>query len=82
MFSPTQFSQTTQRTDDSPISDLMARALSSPGLVSLAAGFVDHATLPAEIVAESAAAVLADPSRATGRFSMGPLAATFGFASF
>ncbi len=49
------------RTGDSPISDLMARALASPDIVSLAAGFVDHATLPSEAVAESVAAMLADP---------------------
>ena len=50
-----------QRTEDSPISDLMARALASPDLVSLAAGFVDHATLPAEAVAQTVAAMMADP---------------------
>lgn len=49
------------RTEDSPISDLMARALASPDLVSLAAGFVDHATLPAEAVAQAVAAMMADP---------------------
>ena len=61
MFSPIPFSSTTRRTDDSPISDLMARALAAPNLVSLAAGFVDHSTLPTEIVAECAASLLADP---------------------
>jgi 2-aminoadipate transaminase len=49
------------RTGDSPISDLMARALAAPDVVSLAAGFVDHATLPTEAVARAAAEVLADP---------------------
>jgi 2-aminoadipate transaminase len=38
----------------------MQRALGNPGLISLAAGFVDHATLPVEATARAAAAVLAD----------------------
>lgn len=54
-------SAASRRTDDSPISDLMARALAAPDLVSLAAGFVDHATLPTEAVARAAASMLADP---------------------
>ncbi|MDA1050893.1 MAG: PLP-dependent aminotransferase family protein [Planctomycetota bacterium] len=33
-----------------PISELMSRALDNPGLISLAAGFVDQETLPVEIV--------------------------------
>ncbi|MBI2481449.1 MAG: PLP-dependent aminotransferase family protein [Planctomycetia bacterium] len=33
-----------------PISELMSRALNNPGLISLAAGFVDQRTLPVEIV--------------------------------
>jgi 2-aminoadipate transaminase len=49
------------RTSDSPISDLMARALAAPDLISLAAGFVDHATLPLEAASRAAAEILADP---------------------
>jgi 2-aminoadipate transaminase len=49
-----------RRCGDSPISDLMARALNTPDLVSLAAGFVDHATLPVEATARAAASVLGD----------------------
>lgn len=49
------------RTDSSPISDLMARALAAPDLISLAAGFVDHATLPVEAVAKGVGSLLADP---------------------
>jgi 2-aminoadipate transaminase len=40
--------------------DLMQRALANPALISLAAGFVDHATLPVEATGEAAAALLAD----------------------
>jgi 2-aminoadipate transaminase len=38
----------------------MQKALANPALISLAAGFVDHATLPVEATARAAAAVLAD----------------------
>jgi len=53
-------SAASRRTSEPPISDLMQRALSNPALISLAAGFVDHATLPVEAMALAAAAVLAD----------------------
>jgi 2-aminoadipate transaminase len=58
---PTPFSTTARRTGDSPISDLMRRALAAPDLISLAAGFVDHASLPVEAMARASASVLADP---------------------
>jgi 2-aminoadipate transaminase len=48
------------RSGDSPISDLMSRALGSPHLVSLAAGFVDHASLPVEATARAAVDLLGD----------------------
>ena len=57
----TRLSGLAQRTGDSPISDLMSRALAAPDLVSLAAGFVDQGTLPAAAAARAAAEVLADP---------------------
>lgn len=57
---PIRLSSAARRTGDSPISDLMARALAAPDLISLAAGFVDHATLPVEPTARAAAAILAD----------------------
>ena len=58
MAPPISLSQVALRTSDSPISDLMARALGAPGLISLAAGFVDNATLPVEATARVAAEVL------------------------
>ncbi len=36
-----------------PISDLISRALANPGLISLAAGFVDQQSLPAEAVRQA-----------------------------
>ena len=49
-----------QRTPEPLITDLMQRALANPALISLAAGFVDHATLPVEATARAVAAMLAD----------------------
>jgi 2-aminoadipate transaminase len=49
-----------RRTGDSPISDLMARALAAPELISLAAGFVDHSTLPAGPTAHAVERLLTD----------------------
>ncbi len=55
-------STASRTTSDPPISDLMHRALATPGLISLAAGFVDTSSLPAEATAQAAAALLADPA--------------------
>jgi 2-aminoadipate transaminase len=49
------------RTSPPSISHLMQTALENPGLVSLAAGFVDQRSLPVEIVGQSVSEVLADP---------------------
>jgi 2-aminoadipate transaminase len=61
-------SQAALRTTDSPITDLMARAVSAPDLISLAAGFVDNATLPVEATARAASEILSEP--AEGRRSL------------
>ncbi len=55
-----QLSQAARRTGDSAISDLMARALSAPDLVSLAAGFVDQATLPDREALRAIESILSD----------------------
>lgn len=60
MTEPVRLSATARRTSDSPISELMARALACPDVISLAAGFVDHATLPLEPTARAVAAILGD----------------------
>src|SRR5262249_37718234 len=54
-------SETSRRTSEPLISDLMQRALATPNLISLAAGFVDQATLPSATVQVAASAMLADP---------------------
>ncbi len=45
---------------DSPISDLMTLALQRPDVISLAAGFVDPATLPVAPVRDALSRILAD----------------------
>jgi 2-aminoadipate transaminase len=58
---PISLSAAATRTNPSSISHLMQTALENPGIVSLAAGFVDQQSLPVEIVAEAAANLLGDP---------------------
>jgi 2-aminoadipate transaminase len=49
------------RTSPSAISSLMQMALADPGLISLAAGFVDQNSLPVEATARAVEALLGDP---------------------
>jgi 2-aminoadipate transaminase len=58
---PIPLSSAAQRTHPSSISHLMQTALENPGLVSLAAGFVDQQSLPVEIMARAAANLLGEP---------------------
>lgn len=60
MRSPTHLSAVSDRTSVPAISTLMQMALANPGLISLAAGFVDQQTLPVEAAARGIAALLAD----------------------
>ncbi|MDX2036035.1 MAG: PLP-dependent aminotransferase family protein [Isosphaeraceae bacterium] len=50
-----------ERTSSPLISQLMAAALGNPDLISLAAGFVDQQSLPAEATARAMEAILSDP---------------------
>jgi len=62
---PFAFSARARRTRRQPISALMAQAVENAGVISLAAGLVDEATLPAEETARLAADLLgADPRAA------------------
>lgn len=54
-----------------PISELMSRALDNPGLISLAAGFVDGRTLPVDIVREVMADLLGDDVEARAMLQYG-----------
>jgi 2-aminoadipate transaminase len=49
------------RTKPSSISHLMQTALENPGLISLAAGFVDQQSLPVEVMERAASDLLCDP---------------------
>ncbi|MFO0960246.1 MAG: PLP-dependent aminotransferase family protein [Isosphaeraceae bacterium] len=51
-----------RRTSAPAITDLMQRALATPGLISMAAGFVDQASLPASAVLSTLTPMLADPA--------------------
>jgi 2-aminoadipate transaminase len=53
-----------RRTQEQPISYLVATALANPALVNFAAGLVDAGTLPVEETAAAARAILSDPDRA------------------
>lgn len=61
---PPGFSARAHRAVDQPISYLMTEALRRPGLISLAAGFVDYDTLPTEAVRRLCDEVLADDADA------------------
>ena len=55
-----RLSQRSAWSADQPIGDLMGRAIANPDLISLAAGFVDRATLPVEPVQAAFEDLLAD----------------------
>lgn len=64
MTSTRGLSQRALKAGGQPISALMHQALANPGLISLAAGFVDPATLPVELAGAAVDDVLADPAEA------------------
>lgn len=62
MTPPIRLSAAAARTTPPAISSMMQMALANPGLISLAAGFVDQGSLPAEGARRAADALLANPS--------------------
>jgi 2-aminoadipate transaminase len=69
-----QFSRLSQRArwaHGQPISELMARALAAPQLISLAAGFVDQHTLPVEATRAAMQAMLGDDNSAQAALQYG-----------
>jgi len=66
-----QSSNRAQLAAGQPISELMSRALENPDLISLAAGFVDNDTLPAEPVRQASAALVGDPDAAKAALQYG-----------
>jgi 2-aminoadipate transaminase len=69
---PVRLSQRAQRSGGEPIANLlMAKALAHPELVSLAAGFVDHQTLPVAATQQALEALWNDPTRARAALQYG-----------
>jgi len=61
MAAPLALSQKSQRTTEPPITWLIQSALDNPGLISLAAGLVDQASLPIQEVANAVNELAASP---------------------
>jgi 2-aminoadipate transaminase len=68
---PVRLSALAARMPDQPISHFMKEALENPGLISLAAGFVDEASLPAETTAAAISELLKDPEAARAALQYG-----------
>lgn len=68
---PTRLSQRAQWAGGQPISQLMAQALAHPELISLAAGFVDQATLPLEATQQALETIFSNPRRARAALQYG-----------
>ncbi len=71
MNSSLKLSLISARASESPIGEMMHRALSDPRVISLAAGFVDNETLPIELTARAAAELLGDRPAATRALQYG-----------
>jgi 2-aminoadipate transaminase len=68
---PLPLSTQAARTPDSPISYFIRKAIETPGLISLAAGLVDEASLPTAEVADAVAALMAEPATAQAALQYG-----------
>jgi 2-aminoadipate transaminase len=71
---PLSLSTRGARAPEQPIARLMGLALANPSAISLAAGFVDNATLPCDEVAAACDQLLTDSSRATASLQYGSCA--------
>ncbi len=72
MSSEIKFSQRAQWASGQPISELMSRALASPDLISLAAGFVDQQTLPVEPTRQAIDALFSEDGFAALQYGTTP----------
>ena len=72
--SHSELSQRARLSYGQPVSDLMARALADPELISLAAGFVDQQTLPGDETYESLRALFSSPTAAQQALQYGTTA--------
>src|SRR5436305_11566296 len=71
---PVRLSGLATRTREQPISHFMKSALENPNLISLAAGFVDEGSLPAEAAAAALADLLGRPETARAALQYGSTA--------
>ena len=71
-------SAASRRTSPPAISSLMQAALDNPGLISLAAGFVDQRSLPVEATARALAAILGDEREGRRALQYGTTAGDLG----
>jgi 2-aminoadipate transaminase len=71
MSSPFHLSQRALRTEEQPISYFMQQAVENPNLISLAAGLVDAASLPAAEIHDALDEILADPAAAQAALQYG-----------
>ena len=71
MTAAVRFSRRVDQDAVSPIGLLMQVALSKPQTISLAAGFIDPETLPADAVRTAVNAILSDPARARAALQYG-----------
>src|SRR5439155_4953548 len=71
MNSSYHLSQRARQTCEPPISYFMEQAVENPHLISLAAGLVDTASLPADDVRGAVDALLADPRAAQAALQYG-----------
>lgn len=75
-----RFSAKAGRTAESPINYLMRTALEKPGLISLAAGFVDDETLPVAQMRRLTGEVLGDVSAGRAALSTASVSVCSSFA--
>ena len=74
-------SKAAARTSAPSITNLMRTALENPGIISLAAGFVDQQSLPVEVSARSVSAMFADGAEARRSLQYGTTIGDLGLRS-
>src|SRR5271157_6622676 len=74
-------SKAAARTSAPSITNLMRTALENPGIISLAAGFVDQQSLPVEVSARSVSAMFADGVEARRSLQYGTTIGDLGLRS-
>jgi len=71
MTAPLSLSSQANRTSASPISYFIQKAISTPGLISLAAGLVDESCFPSNDISAAVQAMMADPAASKAALQYG-----------